>query len=130
PAADDSPPRLRGRAPRARTRREGSGAQAEDGILTAEEISALDLSGVDWAVLSACDTGGGKVLAGEGVLGLRRAFQVAGARTLIMSLWAVDDRAAAAWMEALYDHRLKRRQPTAEAAREACLDLLRARREK
>ena len=54
----------------------------EDGVLTAEEVAALNLSGVEWAVLSGCDTGVGEVKAGEGVFGLRRAFQVAGARTV------------------------------------------------
>jgi CHAT domain-containing protein/Tfp pilus assembly protein PilF len=102
--------------------------EGEDGILTAEEIAALDLSGVEWAVLSACDTGIGKVQAGEGVFGLRRAFQEAGARTVIMSLWAVEDEATRAWMSALYETRRAGGRTTAEAVREAGLTLLRARR--
>jgi CHAT domain-containing protein len=105
----------------------GSSADAEDGILTAEEIASLDLSGVEWAVLSACETGLGKVQAGEGVLGLRRAFQVAGAGTLIMSLWRVDDEAAREWMRRLYEGRLSGLS-TAEAIREASLGMLEARR--
>ena len=80
-------------------------------------------------MLSACDTGVGEVKAGEGVLGLRRAFQVAGARTLIMSLWAVEDESARAWMRALYEARLSKRLDTAEAVREASLSVLRERRE-
>ena len=56
----------------------------------------------------ACDTGVGEIKAGEGVFGLRRAFQVAGARTVVMSLWSVDDQAARAWMRALYEGRLQR----------------------
>ena len=82
----------------------------DDGILTAEEVAAsLDLQGVEWAVLSACDTGLGQIMAGEGVLGLRRAFQIAGARTVIMSLWSVDDSAPPrTWMRALYEGRLSK----------------------
>ena len=67
-------------------------------MLTAEEVAALNLNGVEWAVLSGCDTGVGEVRAGEGVFGLRRAFQVAGARTVIMSLWPVEDQATVRWM--------------------------------
>jgi CHAT domain-containing protein/tetratricopeptide (TPR) repeat protein len=80
-------------------------AKAEDGILTAEEIASLDLSGVSWVVLSACRSGVGGVVNGEGILGLRRAFETAGAATLIMALWEVEDAAARAWMEHLYEGR-------------------------
>jgi CHAT domain-containing protein/tetratricopeptide (TPR) repeat protein len=95
----------------------------EDGLLTAEEIASLDLSGVHWAVLSACRTGVGPIRDGEGVLGLRRAFAIAGAGTLIMSLWQVEDEATAAWMEALYRARA-RHLASAAAVRQAGLDLL------
>jgi len=95
----------------------------EDGLLTAEEIASLDLSGVRWAVLSACRTGVGAIRDGEGVLGLRRAFAIAGAGMLIMSLWEVEDGATAVWMEALYRARA-RPLPSAAAVRQAGLDLL------
>jgi CHAT domain-containing protein len=62
------------------------------------------------------------------VLGLRRAFQIAGARTVIMSLWPVEDRATRSWMRALYEGRLKKRLDTADAVREASLAVLHARR--
>src|SRR5688572_6998459 len=102
----------------------------DDGILTAEEVAGLNLSGVEWAVLSACDTGLGEIRAGEGVFGLRRAFQVAGARTVIMSLWPVDDQATRAWMRALYDARLRRGLSTADAVHSASVSVLRERRAK
>lgn len=102
---------------------------AEDGILTAEEIGALDLSGVSWAVLSGCDTGAGLVQTGEGVFGLRRAFEVAGARTVITSLWNVEDESARQWMYELYRQHWEKGRPTAEAVREASLVLLKKRRD-
>jgi CHAT domain-containing protein len=109
-------------------RRAAAGPDDEDGILTAEEVSALNLDGVEWVVLSACDTGLGEIRAGEGVFGLRRAFQVAGARTVIMSLWPVDDDATRVWMRALYRNRLQKHLNTAEAMRAASLGVLRERR--
>ena len=92
-------------------------------------IASLDLSGVSWVVLSACDTGLGEVRAGEGVMGLRRALHVAGVRTVIMSLWSVGDEPARAWMRALYEGRLRDGLGTAESVRHADLSRLRARRE-
>jgi CHAT domain-containing protein len=86
------------------------------------------LGGVEWAVLSACDTGVGEIKAGEGVFGLRRAFQVAGARTVIMSLWSVEDEATREWMRSLYINRLERKLSTADAVHQASVTVLRARR--
>jgi CHAT domain-containing protein/tetratricopeptide (TPR) repeat protein len=124
----DNPLLLSGLAFAGANRRAAAGPNDEDGILTAEEVASLNLQGVEWAVLSACDTGLGEIKAGEGVFGLRRAFQVAGVHTVIMSLWQVEDRAALAWMRALYEGRLKNRLTTAEAVHHASLAVLRARR--
>jgi len=106
-----------------------AGPQEEDGILTAEEIAALDLTDVEWAVLSACDTGVGVIRAGEGIFGLRRAFEIAGARTLIMSLWPVEDQASQQWMLRLYENRFTGGMTTVDAVHEASLGLLLERRE-
>jgi CHAT domain-containing protein/Tfp pilus assembly protein PilF len=103
---------------------------AEDGILTAEEIATLDLHGVEWAVLSACETGVGKALAGEGIFGLRRAFQVAGTRTVITSLWPVADEATEQWMSTLYKKRFMEGLDTAQSVRGASLETLTRRRER
>jgi CHAT domain-containing protein/tetratricopeptide (TPR) repeat protein len=111
-------------------RRSTTRPDEDDGILTAEEVASLNLNGVEWAVLSACDTGLGEIRAGEGVFGLRRAFQVAGARTVIMSLWSVDDQATRAWMRALYDARFQKGLSTADAVRSASVSVLNDRRQK
>ena len=88
----------------------------------------MDLSGLEWAVLSGCDTGLGELRAGEGVIGLRRAFEIAGARTVIMSLWPVEDELARRWMRGLYEAHLQKHFDTAQSARTASLDILRSRR--
>jgi CHAT domain-containing protein len=124
----ENPLLLTGLALAGANRREQAGEREEDGVLTAEELAALDLRGVDWAVLSACGTGVGELRAGEGVLGLGRAVQIAGARTLILSLWPVADEAARAWMGALYEARFARGLGTPEALREASLAVIRDRR--
>ncbi len=126
----DNPLLLSGLALAGANQRASAGPDEDDGILTAEEVTSLNLEGVEWAVLSACDTGVGEIKAGEGVFGLRRVFQVAGARTVIMSLWSVDDQATRAWMRALYEGRFQRKLSTADAVHAASLSLLRERRAK
>lgn len=74
----------------------------EDGILTADEISRLDLSNTKLVVLSACETARGKIDPVEGVLGLQRAFKKAGAQTIVMSLWKVPDESTSILMTQFY----------------------------
>ena len=101
----------------------------DDGILTALEISGLPLRGTNLVVLSACDTGAGDVKQGEGVFGLRRAFQLAGAKTVVMSLWSVPDRETQELMVDYYT-RIKKGENKSNALREASLAMMRERREK
>ncbi|MBO3460646.1 tetratricopeptide repeat protein [Aetokthonos hydrillicola Thurmond2011] len=96
--------------------------EAEDGILTAEDVSGLDLLNTELVVLSACETGLGAVQAGEGVFGLRRAFVLAGAKTLVMSLWKVPDQQTQELMTDFY-RRLLQGEPRAEALRMAQLSM-------
>lgn len=96
----------------------------DDGYLTASEVTLLDLSRVELVVLSACETGLGRPQSGEGLLGLRRAFQMAGARTVISSLWSVDDASTSELMQAFYANLFFRGMGGAEALRAAQLEIL------
>jgi CHAT domain-containing protein len=112
-------------ANRPQEKRESASVGGGDGILTAEEIVGLDLSSLDLAVLSACETGLGAVAGGEGVLGLQRAFHVAGTKDVVASLWKVDDYAAAALMALFYEKLWVQNKPPIEALREAQLEIYR-----
>ncbi|HEX3657984.1 MAG TPA: tetratricopeptide repeat protein [Pirellulales bacterium] len=97
----------------------------EDGILTALEVAEMDLGGVELATLSACETGLGATGGGEGLLGLQRAFQSAGAKTVIAGLWKVPDEATQVLMSRFYDNLWQKRMSKVEALREAQLWMLR-----
>ena len=94
-------------------------ADDDDGILTAREATELDLRGARLVVLSACDTARGVAVAGEGLVGLVQAFRAAGARSVVGSLWPVDDAVTAELMPRLYDALLERDRTVPEALAEA-----------
>ncbi len=97
----------------------------DTGLMTAEEVAALDLRGVELAVLSACETGLGRVAGGQGVYGLQRAFQEAGAKSLVVSLWSVSDPATSVLMQEFYAQLWSSQPPSKlEALRQAQLKLL------
>jgi CHAT domain-containing protein len=95
---------------------------AEDALLNGEDVSGMDLVATDLVVLSACESGLGEIQAGEGVFGLRRAFVLAGAATLVVSLWPVPDEQTQLLMGDFYG-RLLAGAPRVEALRSAQLVL-------
>jgi CHAT domain-containing protein len=97
--------------------------EGDNGILTALELTGLNLWGTKLVALSACDTGVGEVRSGDGVHGLRRALTLAGAETHVMSLWPVSDRWTRELMVAYYQ-RLMRGEGRGEALRQAQLEML------
>jgi CHAT domain-containing protein/Tfp pilus assembly protein PilF len=95
---------------------------AEDGFLQAREVYNLKLA-AELAVLSACQTGRGKLITGEGVLGLTRTFLYAGARSVVVSLWNINDQATARFMGYFYKH-LSQGESKEEALRQAKLEMI------
>jgi CHAT domain-containing protein/Tfp pilus assembly protein PilF len=105
-----------------------SGLAFAGGVLTAAQAASLNLENAEWVVLSGCDTGLGDIRNGEGVLGLRRAFQEAGARTVVASLWPVGDEETRPWMASLYRRRFIEGMSSARAIQATERETLRSRR--
>jgi CHAT domain-containing protein/Tfp pilus assembly protein PilF len=101
-----------------------------DGILTAEEVAALNLEGTWLVSLSACETGVGEARSGEGVLGLRRSFMMAGAENLLMTLWPVSDQTTSEIMADFYREALKTRNAPGSLAKVQREWLVKLRKEK
>ena len=97
----------------------------DDGRLTAEEVISTDLRNAEVVTLSACETGLGRSLHGEGVFGLQRAFQLAGAQTVVASLWKVEDRATQILMVAFYRNLWVEKLGRLESLHRAQLQLIR-----
>lgn len=88
--------------------------KVDDGVLTAHEVANMDLRGLEVLVLSACKTGQGDIVGGEGVFGLQRGFKKAGAQAIIMSLWPVNDNVTNDMM-AIFYHELNNKKTTRQA---------------
>jgi hypothetical protein len=88
----------------------------DDGILTALEVTGMDLRATELVVLSACQTAEGEVKNGEGVFGLRRAFALAGAQNVLMSQWPVSDKFTVMQMEWFYESAFPQSQPTGDTS--------------
>ncbi|MFO0810933.1 MAG: CHAT domain-containing protein [Gemmataceae bacterium] len=104
-------------------------ANGDDGVLTGLEVLTADLRGCELVALNACETGLGDVEIGEGIAGLRQAFQAAGARAVLATLWSVSDRSAGQLSVAFFDG-LAAGRPKGEALRAAQLQVLETRRKR
>ncbi|TAL12297.1 MAG: CHAT domain-containing protein, partial [Nitrospirae bacterium] len=122
-AAQRENPLLRSGLALAGANAETKATEGNDGLLTALEIAGMELSGTELVVLPACETGAGKVQNGDGVFALKRAFVLAGARNLLMSLWPAGNEVAARQLTEFY--RKAQTLPPAEALRQAQLDSIR-----
>jgi CHAT domain-containing protein len=104
----------------------GADGQGQDGVLTGSEVLGIDLRGTELVVLSACQTAQGQVNAGEGVASLRQAFHLAGARTVVGTLWSVPDEDTQAivvsFFEGLAQQRLEKAAALCEAQRKYVKD--------
>lgn len=96
---------------------------SEDGVLTAYEISQMDLRGTELVVLSACETALGDIVGTEGVYGLQRAFRIAGVKNLIMTLWKVNDAVSKQFFTGFYEYYIKDKMSIHDAFRTAQSDL-------
>ncbi len=97
--------------------------EIEDGIITAYDITNMNLENTDLVILSACETGLGKIVPGSGVIGLQRAFFLAGVKTIIMTLWEISDKESVKLMKSFYEKYLKT-DDAEESLRKAKIELI------
>lgn len=95
----------------------------EDGILTGRELSQVDLTQTNLAIFSACETGLGEIMEGDGVMGLERSLKLAGVDNAILSLWKVDDAATQKLFEKFYNNFIQSKNPRT-ALKQTQLDMI------